>query len=198
MKRLLVIFAVGFVLLMSRGRREVAAGEHEADKGIPLEALAGNFATVTHGSFALCLDPTNNFAEISCGDSKAKVFPETDAEVGNVIRDTKGNGCLTSTETVSDLPVDITPPLVTVIEIGFKTTNYDPATGSGDGTFTSYVGAKCIGTNININGATVNSTGSFHFVASKDGNHFDDIGTSLTDPVGGIGDFSLSTSGQRQ
>jgi hypothetical protein len=76
MKKLLVILIIGFVLVMSQGLREVAAGEHEADKGIPLKALAGNFATVTHGSFALCLDPKNNFAEINCSDSKAQVFPQ--------------------------------------------------------------------------------------------------------------------------
>jgi hypothetical protein len=75
MKKLLVILIVGFVLVMSQGLRKVAAGDHAADKGIPLTALAGNFATVSHGSFALCLDPTNNFTEVSCSDSKAKVFP---------------------------------------------------------------------------------------------------------------------------
>src|ERR1700751_1419018 len=117
MKKLLVIFAVGFILVMSRGLREVAAGDHKDDDGIPQKALAGNFATVTHGSFALCLDPTNNFAEINCSDTKAKVFPQTDVEVGNGTVDTKGNACQTTTETISDLPVDISPPFVTVLEV---------------------------------------------------------------------------------
>jgi hypothetical protein len=87
MKKLLLVLSVGFVLVMSQGLREVAGGEHEADKGIPLKALPGSFATLTHGSFALCLDPRNNFAEINCSDSKAKVFPQTDVEVGNITLD---------------------------------------------------------------------------------------------------------------
>jgi len=198
MKRVLVILIVGLVLVMSRGLREVAAGDHKDDEGIPQKVLAGNFATVTHGSFALCLDPKNNFAEISCSDAKAQVFPQTDVEVGNVTLDEKGNACQTTTETISDLPVDVSPPFVTVLEVVSKQTSYDPATGSGDGTFTSYVGGKCEGVHFNNSGATVNSKGTFHFVASKDGNHFDNVTTSLTDPVGGVGDFTESTSGQRQ
>jgi hypothetical protein len=53
---------------MSAGLREVAAGD---DQGIPLKALAGKYSDTDHGNFALCLDPKNNFAEISCADTKA-------------------------------------------------------------------------------------------------------------------------------
>jgi hypothetical protein len=80
MKKLLVILVVAFVLVMSQGLRQVAAGD---DEGIPLKALAGKGADTLHGSFALCLDPKNNFAEISCADTKAVVFPQTTVQVGN-------------------------------------------------------------------------------------------------------------------
>jgi hypothetical protein len=71
MKKLLVVLVAAFVLVMSQGLREVAA---DGDNGIPLKALAGKYADTLHGSFALCLDPTNSFAEISCASSKRWFF----------------------------------------------------------------------------------------------------------------------------
>jgi hypothetical protein len=199
MKKLLLIFIAGLVLVVGQGLSGVAAGDHPNDhKGTSLKDLAGNFADTTQGSFALCLDPTNNFAEISCGDTKAKVFPQTDLEVGNETQDTKGNSCQTTTQTISDLPPDLSPPFVGVIHVVGKITTYDPGAGSGDGTFTSYVDGKCVGANFNSSGAIVNSTGTFHFVSSDHGDRFDLVTTSLTDPVGGVGDFSSHTFGLRQ
>jgi hypothetical protein len=61
MKKLLVILTVGFVLVMSQGLRKVAAGDD--DEGISLKSTAGKFSDTAQGSFALCLDPTNNFAQ---------------------------------------------------------------------------------------------------------------------------------------
>jgi hypothetical protein len=75
---------------MSQGLREVAAGD---DEGIPLKALAGKYVDTLHGSFALCLDPKNNFAEVSCASVKAVVFPQTTIDVGNETDDKKGNSC---------------------------------------------------------------------------------------------------------
>src|SRR5689334_8291293 len=198
MKKVPVMLAIGFAMIMSRGLGEVAAGDRKDNIGIPQSALAGNFATVTHGTFALCLDPTSNFAEISCTHPKAQVFPQTDFEIGHSTFDTKGNECHTTTDTFSDFPVNKTPPFVAVLEIVTKQTSYDPETASGEGSFLSYVDGKCEGVHFDGAGATINSTGTFHFVLSKDGNHHDDVNMSLTDPVGGIGDFSLSTTGQRQ
>ena len=112
MKKLLVVLVAAFVLVMSQGLREVAA---DGDNGIPLKALAGKYADTLHGSFALCLDPTNNFAEISCASSKAVVFPQTTEHVGNETDDKKGNSCETYTETDTDLPPDLSPPFVAVL-----------------------------------------------------------------------------------
>ena len=80
MKKLLVILIAACVLVMSQGLREVAA---DGDNGIPLKALAGKGADILHGSFALCLDPKNNFAEVSCATTNAQVFPQTTGQVGN-------------------------------------------------------------------------------------------------------------------
>jgi hypothetical protein len=195
MKKLLVVMTAAFVLVMSQGLREVAAGD---DEGVPLKALAGRYGDTLHGSFALCLDPNNNFAEISCADPKAVVFPQTTVQVGNEKLDAKGNSCETCTETDSDLPVDLSPPLVGVFHGIAKITSYDPATGSGDATFTNYIGGKCVGASFNSTGATINSTGTGHFVVSDHGNRIDTITTSVTDPTGGVGDFFFSGTNLRQ
>jgi hypothetical protein len=77
---------------------------------------------------------------------------------------------------------------------------YDPATGSGDGTFTSYLSGKCVGATFmgSTNVTNVNSTGTYHFVASDDGKRVDTITTSATDPIGGVGDFFFVGTGLRQ
>jgi len=101
MKKLMVILIVGFVLVMSQGLGKVAAGDHD-DEGNPLKALAGKYSSTAHASYALCLDPTNNFAEISCADNKAKVFPQTEVDVGSGTQYAEGNACTTYTGTISD------------------------------------------------------------------------------------------------
>lgn len=106
MKKVLGILIAGFVLVMSQGLKEVAADD---DSGLSLKALAGNYSDTAQGSFALCLDPKNNFAEISCTNAKAVVFPTTVVDVGNETDDKKGNSCETYTETDSDLPRTLVP-----------------------------------------------------------------------------------------
>jgi hypothetical protein len=198
MKKLLVFLVAAFVLVMSQGLREVAAGDAGDDEGVPLKALAGKYSDTAHGYFALCLDPKNNFAEISCADAKAVVFPQTVVDVGNETDDKKGNSCETYTETDSDLPPDLSPPFVAVFHTVGTVKSYDPAMESGDGTFTSYSGGKCVGASFNSTGATVNSTGTFHFVVGNGGKRVDFLATSLTDPIGGVGDFSFSGTNLRQ
>jgi hypothetical protein len=193
MKKLLVILVAAFVLVMSQGLREVAAGDVAAsdDGVIPLKSLAGKYSDTAHGFLALCLDPTNSFAEISCTSSKAVVFPQTVVDVGNETDDKKGNSCETYTETDTDTPPDVSPPFVAVFHSVGKVTSYDPAAGSGDGTFTNYSGGKCVGSVFDKTGATVSSSGTFHFVVGP-GKRVDFLATAITDPVGGIGDFSFS------
>jgi hypothetical protein len=43
-------------------------------------------------------------------------------------------------------------------------TNYDPQTGQGDGSFTSYEGGNCDGANFNSKGPTQLSSGINHLV----------------------------------
>jgi hypothetical protein len=179
---------------MSQGLREVAGDD---DEGIPLKSLAGNYSSTAQGTFALCLDPTNNFAEVSCASTKAVVFPQTGVDVGNGTADKRGNSCTTYTQTTTDLPPDLSPSIVQVLHNVGKTTSYDSATGSGDATFISYSDGHCVGA-ICVGCETINSTGTDHFVAAHRGERVDFLLTSLTDPVGGVGDFSYSGTNLRQ
>jgi hypothetical protein len=199
MKKLLVIFVAAFVLVMSQGLREVVAGDVAAsdDGVIPLKSLAGKYSDTAHGDFALCLDPKNNFAEVSCASTKAVVFPQTVVDIGYETDDKKGNSCETYTETDTDTPPDVSPPFVAVFHSVGKVTSYDPAAGSGDGTFTNYSGGNCVGSVFDKTGATVSSSGTFHFVVGP-GKRVDFLATSITDPVGGIGDFSYSGTNLHQ
>jgi hypothetical protein len=195
MKKLLAIFIAGFVIVMSQGLREVAGGD---DEGIPLKALAGKYSSTAHGSYALCLDPTNNFAEVNCSSTKAVDFPQTEVDIGNGTADDKGNSCTTYSATISDQPPDLSPPFVGVTHTVSRTTSYDPETGSGDGTFTSYSGGKCVGAHFNSDGATIASSGSSHFVVAHRGERGDFNLTSLTNPIGSLGDFSYYGTNLRQ
>ena len=79
-----------------------------------------------------------------------------------------------------------------------KVTSYNPATGSGDSSFTSYTGGNCVGSKFDSTGATATNTGTLHFVASNGGRRTDSVDTTLTDPVGDIGAFNLSGFAIRQ
>jgi hypothetical protein len=120
--------------------------------------------------------------------------PFTTVDVGADTLDGKGNACATLTETETNLPVDISPPAVLFLHIVAKDTEYDPALGIGDGTFTSYFGGKCNGASFDNTGATIASTGTYHYAASERGKRLDFVLTSLTNPAEAVGDFSISGS----
>jgi hypothetical protein len=199
MKKLLLVLIAGFVLVMSQGLRQVAAGGDD-DASIPLKTLAGKYADTSHGSYALCLDATKPaFPEIKCTltTPKTDVFPQTEVDVGYETDDKRGNSCETFTASISDEPPDTSPPFVQVYHSVGKVTSYDPATGSGDGTFTSYIGGNCVGAGFSSSGATINSTGAFHFVTTGKG-RTDFNFTALTDPISGIVDFSYVGTSLKQ
>ena len=111
---------------------------------------------------------------------------------GEVTFDYKGNACGTFNQDGSDIPVGASPSqLSTSTNVG-KLLDYDPATGTGDLSFTAYSGGNCQGAAFDGTGATIVSTGTGHFAVSGGGNRVDGIFTSLTGPSGGFGGFSLS------
>ncbi len=191
MKKLMVIVLTGCVFVISQGFREVAADEDETH-GIPLSKLAGTFSETVHGSVALCFEHAEPSPLAKCGSTGSIVVPLTILDVGVATRDANGNGCTTLTETEADFPVDVSPPAVFVIHVVSKDKNYDPTTGTSDGSFTSYFGGKCNGATFDSTGATVASTGTYHYAVSNKGKQIDFILTALTNPVDAVGDFSVS------
>jgi hypothetical protein len=195
MKKFFAVLFVGLAFVLSERLSKVAA-QDEAAGIIPSSALRGNYADLLKGSFAVCLTPVT-FAEESCSTAGALVFPLSIVTAGHFTAG-KNGACETGTETVSDLPVDISPPQVTQFHVASKVLDYDPKTGTGDYSFTAYTGGTCKGATFDSTGATVVDTGTVHFVASDNGKQVDGVVTALTDPKGGIGDFSLSTHDLRQ
>ena len=197
MKKLWVIVLAGWVFVMSQGFRTVAADD-EGTQGIPLRKLAGTYSATVQGSFFLCFVNAPPFPLAKCGSPGSIGVPLSFLEVGVATRDAEGNTCATLTETVADLPVDISPPFVAVRHSVGRVTSYDPTTGTGDGSVTSYAGGQCHGSTFDSTGATVVSTSTSHFAASNRGKRVDEVATSLTDPVGAVGDFSASATELRE
>ena len=194
---LTVVFAVVGLVLLANQRAA-------ADGGIPLAALAGNYAFTCQGTFSICLD-SKTFAPIDCGaKTPLVVVPLTDLGIGELTRDAKGNLCSNDLEVVSSLPVDNTPPSVSPVHpaVGI-TSNYDPVTGTGDISVIEYRGGKCIGSTFDSTGAVETTTFTFHFAVSNQGKRIDMVVTSAVAFVTGttgnfIGDFSLSCTNLRQ
>jgi hypothetical protein len=188
---LTVVFAVvGIVLLTDQ--------KTAANAGIPLEALAGNYAFTCQGSFSICLDP-GTFGVADCATTTSPfIVPLTDLGLGQLTRDTKGNSCSNTFDVISSLPVGKAPPSVgTVHPAVAKTFNYDPATGTGDLSFVEYSSGKCDGSTFDSTGATETGTLAARLAASDAGKRFDLVFTSLiifpSDTTGNfVGGFSLS------
>jgi hypothetical protein len=152
---------------------------------IPLKNLAGTFAEAAQGSAVLCHDPDTG-SPVGCDAPGAVAVPFAYVSVGPVIEDAEGDACGSFTATYSNLPPNANPPLVIKFQVSAKITSYDPTTGTGDGSFTSYTGATCIGAS--VSGGTVIGTGTDHSTASKDGDRLDFILTTIS----GGGAFSIS------
>ena len=171
-------------------------GDHGGQGGIPLPA--GQFSSTLQGSLAFCLNSTS-FAPEACSTDGTLLIPLSILAVGAFTQDSAGNVCAAYTEVDSNLPVDASPPTVTANEhVLAKVLNYDSTTGIGDGSFTSYTGGTCNGVTFDSTGASELSTGTDHFVVTKDGNRVDFIFTTLRNATGSIGDFSLSGTNLRQ
>ncbi|HEV8715147.1 MAG TPA: hypothetical protein VGX03_20245 [Candidatus Binatia bacterium] len=201
MKKLMVIVLATYAFVFSQGFREVAAFQGFT----PLEDLAGTYAATAQGSLFLCFKGTPPPLPAKCGSEGSVGFPFSVLQVGSAIYDTDGNACATVTNTSVHLPVDASPPFVVEVHSVAKVTSYDPTTGTGDASFTNYVGGQCTGgpfggrgALFDSTGATVAGTGTFHFTASDDGKRIDFVVTSSTNAVGSIGGFSLSGTQLRQ
>jgi hypothetical protein len=189
----LLVMLAAFALIFSQ---KAIAGKGNGGQGIPIPS--GQFSSTAQGSFAVCLNPTT-FVEESCSTSGALVAPLTLLDNGVVTGDGSGNSCEAFTEVDTDFPPDASPPTVTTNEHSVsKELDYDSTTGTGDGSFTSYTGGSCNGASFDSTGATELSSGTFHFVVSRDGSRIDFLITKLTNPTSSLGDFGLSGTDLKQ
>jgi len=181
------------VMLAVFASQKAIALAQDTSVNIPLRA--GISSVYGSGSLAICLNPKAlpSFVEVSCGAKGAQAFPLTSAQVGTSIFNAHGIGCQTASTTTSNFPVDLSQPGVQTQIAVIKIRDYDPHTGAGDSSFIGYIGGHCNGANFDKTGATEINHGTAHFAVSENGNRVDAIITALQDPVGGIGDFSLTS-----
>jgi hypothetical protein len=144
----------------------------------------------------LCFKPDFSATE-NCSTAGAKTLILNNVLVGQSTQDKDGDSCGTATITEAT-PGSPLPPLVVIVQGVTKVTSYDPATGSGDSSFTFYAGGKCIGSKFDSTGATVTTTGTAHFAASDNGERLDVVITTSTDSVGDVGAFNEAGFGLKQ
>ena len=199
MKKLFLILIAAFAVVMAHDFSGAFAGDHDGDGGeIPLSKLAGKYSVTFQagGFFTLCFKPDFSATE-SCSTPGAALINIYAGTVGQSTQDKDGDFCqkVTGASTTLGQP---TPPSVFVFFSVGKVTNYDPATGGGDISFTNYTGGKCIGSKFDSTGATIAQTGTSHFVASDDGERVDGATTTFTDALGDIGGFNIPTTALKQ
>ena len=200
MKKLMMILLIGCALVISQGFSKVvlADGFGGSDEGTPLRKLAGTYAFTGHGSLAVCLDKNPPFPLATCGSPGSMVVALTLQDVGGETFDAEGNECATVTETEADFPISASSTTVIVAHLVGKLTSYDPTTGTGDGSFTGYVGGQCHDATFDSKGVTVVSTGTTHFAVSNRGKRIDFVVTSITNSAGALGGFSISGTALRE
>jgi hypothetical protein len=171
-------------------------GQKALAQSFPLKA--GSSSITATGSVAVCLNPTT-FANEACTTTGVLVVPLTVLSVGRNVSDAEGNTCASVAETDTVFPANAFLPIVTKNEHNVsKLTSYDPNTGVGVGTNTSYIGGHCNGAWFDSAGATKNSTSTFRIVVSENGNRVDGITTSLSNSTNSLGGFSLYSVGRLQ
>jgi hypothetical protein len=193
MKKLLLVLIAGLALSFAHDSNQVYAGSKKQDQ----ESKLLHFSSVVQGTVTVCFEPGFSATE-SCSNKGAIPVPFANAGVGFTITDAAGiNSCGTSTVTAS-VTGEVHPPIPQTQTTVSKITNFDPATGTGDGSFINYIGGKCDGPEFEKKGATEINRGTFHFVVSENGNRTDTVVTTLTDSVGDIGAFNLIGFGLNQ
>jgi hypothetical protein len=174
--------------------QNVARGE------IPLPA--GQYSITAQGSVTACVNP-DTLQQEPCGTAGELIVPVNIVRIGVDILDQQGNFCISAadveTPNLPPLYPIVVPPIVTTdLHVTGKVLDYDPLTGTGDNTFTTYNGGTCTEATFNSTGATQVASGYDHFVVTENGHRFDGIATKITNPTNSIAEFSYSGTGLRQ
>jgi hypothetical protein len=180
----------------------VGLSDAVAGSTIPLSALAGMYTITGGGTYANCYSGITPFPEIpfSSFDQFTDFYvPLKLVSLGEYSQDFSGNTCGWAAITVSDLPVDPSPPFTATnfFSVG-KLISYSPLTGTGSASITNYFGGSCTGATFNPTGATKTGTATSYFIASNGGYNSDFIITADQDLVGGVGDFEFKFEASRR
>jgi hypothetical protein len=192
MKKLFLILIACFALVLALDFNGAYAGDrdgdhgHDRDGGIPLSKLAGKYSVTFQagGFFVQCFKPDFSATE-PCSTPGAVPINVSAGTVAQSTWDKDGDTCSKLTSVFASLG-QTSPPSVVVFFSVIKVTDYDPATASGDSSFTTYLGGKCIGSKFDSTGATNIGTGTYHFVASQDGERVDFTQLTSTGDFGGF------------
>ena len=139
----------------------------------------------------------------SCDAAGVVLVPVSIVRNGVDTIDQQGNYCASAadveTPNLPPLYPIVVPPMVTTnLHIAGKVLDYDPITGTGDITFTTYDGGTCASATFSGAGATQVASGYDHFVVTEKGSRIDGIATLITNPTNSIAGFSYSTRALRQ
>ena len=179
----------------------ITLSQRPAQGQIPLPV--GQYSITGQGSFTTCVNP-NTLKQEACGTAGELIVPEITVRTGVNILDQQGNFCVSAvdvtTPNIPPLYPILMPPIVTAdSHVAGKVLDYDPSTGSGDSTFTTYRGGTCTGATFNSTGAIVVNSGDSHFVVTAaNGGRYDAIVTKITTPANSIAGFSYSVTGLSQ
>ncbi|MBV9481569.1 MAG: hypothetical protein JO249_12580 [Acidobacteria bacterium] len=190
-------YAILFVMLLA-----VAAVAASADDEQGIPEPSGSYAVSVHGSFALCLNPSENFAAGACGASGVTAYPVSFEEVGTITY-ASGIGCESVYQVLAALPSSpaytapniVSPNAHTVVKI----TSYDAATGVGTASFTGYTGGSCNGASFDSSGAIETATGTLQIVVTEGGKRNEVLVTQNTGvPVSDLASVQLSGTDLKQ
>ena len=152
--------------------------------GVTLASLAGKFAGRSNGFVTICLSAG---VPISCSSVSpvptAVAFNTT--EIVQITSDAAGNSCAVSTSTAAPVSGTTSPALVNTPITVRTNTSFDPTTGSGTESASSYVGGHCNGAVFDMTGATKVATFTDSFDVSDSGNRIEVI-VNTYNAAGGI------------
>jgi len=195
MKKLIAILLAGCTFFIGHCFQEVAA----ADDGTPLHKLAGTYSATVQGTVFVCLKNGAPFPAAQCGADGSAGILVSILHIGATTFDAMGNSCKTLTGTYRSFPVDAAPTTSSVFYSVSKITSYDPATGTGEQSFTTYAGGHCNGASFDSTGATAGDAGTERIAVSNSGKRIDTVVTSDIDtPVNELGGVSVSVTLLRQ
>jgi hypothetical protein len=147
--------------------------------GVKLARLAGKFAGRGGGFLTLCFNA--GFTDLEDCASAPHLVPFNQTRIVYFTLDAAGNSCTVSTATSA--PVSGTKgPAGVITQIDVRTLiSFDPTTGSGTASGSTYVGGSCNGAVFDSTGATLTGTTTISFDVSYSGDRIELILTGISE-----------------